>query len=188
MIEHFMEFKKLIDQNSIFWFCALLGTGMFIIQFLLSIFGSSDHGDLEGSEVDAAKIKGLSIQAITGFLMMFGWTALACHNQFHLPSAASLAIASTIGMATVVTNGFIFKIARKLHSSGSTFRLEATIGKEAVVYQRISKGGTGKISISLHDMTYEIDAASQNGEEIPSFASVRIIQKADDNTLIVIPK
>jgi hypothetical protein len=34
-------------------------------------------------------------------------------------------------------------------------------------------------------MTHEIDAASQNGEEIPSFASVRVIQKANDNTLIV---
>ena len=80
-----------------------------------------------------------------------------------------------------------FKGARKLHSPGAIFDLEKAIGKEATVYQRIPKSGTGKISVSMDKMLYEIDASSLNGDEIESFSQVLISKKIDDKTLAVTP-
>ena len=78
-----------------------------------------------------------------------------------------------------------FFIAKKLRSPGTVFRIEDAIGKEAMIYQRIPKGGSGKISVSLHHFTYELDAISFEQEDLPSFTFVQIIEKFDEKTVIV---
>ncbi len=185
MLENLHTFRDLLNQDSLYWFCALSGSGIFIILFLMSLFGGADYDHLEAGELDAVRVNWLSKQAISGFLMMFGWTSLTCQNQFHLPGSVTLAVAIAAGTVAVLVNGFLFKMTRKLHSSGTVFSLEDAIGKEAVVYQQIPKDGIGKISISLHHFTHEIDAISLNDEDIPSFSAVRVIKKASDNILVV---
>ena len=179
-------FQNQLDQDSLFWFSAIAGSGLFAIQFVLSLLGTSEGDDLgENGALDVAKIKWLSKQALTGFLMMFGWTALACKNEFGLALPLTVLISLLSGIATVFVTGFIFKGAKRLHSTGTVFDLDKSIGKEAVVYQRIPKIGTGKVSISIDRVLHEIDAVSLNGEEIDSFRSVLISKKIDDKTLAV---
>lgn len=186
MIENFSKFTNGINQSPFFWCCALLGTGMFILQFLLSFVGDTDNEALNGgTETDSINFKWVSKQAITGFLMMFGWSALTCQNQFNLSKSITLMISAAAGLVMVFVIGFIFRSAGKLHSSGNIFSLEEIVGKEAMVYQRIPKDGIGKISVSLHQMTHEVDAMSDNGEEFPSFITVRIVKKANSDTVIV---
>ncbi len=96
-------------------------------------------------------------------------------------------IALAAGGLSALVTAFIFKSAKKLHSSGTVFRLDEAIGLKAVVYQRIPKGGVGKISLSLHNLTYEVDAVSCAGEEIPSFTQVQILKKADEKTVVITP-
>jgi hypothetical protein len=81
----------------------------------------------------------------------------------------------------------ILKLAKKLSSSGSVYRIEEAIGKEGYVYLCIPKGGKGKISVSLQNFTHEIDAISHHAEDLPSFMRVKIIEKCDDTTVIVAP-
>lgn len=77
-------FSELIKSGSVFWFCALTGSGMFFIHFIINIFSGtnqdnfdvSNTADANSDSADARKFKWLSMQAITGFLMMFGWTAI----------------------------------------------------------------------------------------------------------------
>ena len=179
-------FQNLLEQDTIFWFSAIAGSGLFVLQFLLSLLGTSEGDDFgENGALDAAKIKWLSKQAFTGFLMMFGWTALACKNEFGLSLLLTVIFSFLAGLATVVITGYIFKGARRLQSSGTVFDLDKSIGKEALVYQRIPKQGAGKISISIDRVLHEVDAVSLNGEEIESFQSVLILKKIDNNTLAV---
>ena len=96
-----------------------------------------------------------------------------------------ISLAAGIFAALIIRS--IFKLAKRLRSSGSIYRIEDAIGKEAYVYQRIPKGGVGKISISLQHFTHEIDAISHHSEELPSFMRVKIIEKKDDNTVVVTP-
>ncbi len=181
--------QQLFEQDAIFWFCAIAGSGMFVIQFVLTLFGVSDGNETgESIEMEAAKIKWLSKQALTGFLMMFGWTALACKKEFAFSLAATACLSLLAGLATVAITGFIFKSAKRLHSSGTVFDLDKAIGKEATVYQRISKDGIGKISVSIDGHTHEVDAIAMDGEEIDSFLIVRILRKIDSKTLVVSTK
>lgn len=183
-------FNELIKSGSIFWFCALSGSGMLLIQFIINIFGVSDNDsfdDSSGDSSDAKKFKWLSIQAITGFLMMFGWTAITCQSEFELQNMATIAISFAAGILTAIIIRSIFNLAKRLKSPGSIYRIEEAIGKEAYVYQRIPKGGVGKISMTLQHFTHEIDAISHHTEELPSFMRVKIIEKSDNNTVIVTP-
>jgi hypothetical protein len=186
MLNYILNFFDLIPSETFFWFCALAGSGMFAIQFLLNLFGVADHDDLDAGDVgDEGKFKRLSMQAISGFLMMFGWTALTCQKEFGFQGLSTISISFAIGLLTIFITSSIFKIAKKLQSSGNVYNLDEAIGKEAFVYHRIPKGGVGKISISLQHLTYEIDAIANNQEELPSFTRVQVIKTKDGNTVVV---
>jgi hypothetical protein len=200
MIYYINYFNELIRSGSIFWFCALAGSGMFLIQFIINIFGMGDHDSFDASDIssdtnhdggqdsaDAKKFKWLSMQTITGFLMMFGWTAITCQNEFGLQDSITIGISLTSGIFAALIIRSIFKLAKKLRSSGSVYRIEDAIGKEGYVYQCIPKGGKGKISMSLQNFTHEIDAISHHYEDLPSFMRVKIIEKSDENTVVVAP-
>ena len=176
-----IEYLKEID-DSLFWFCALTGSGLFLIQFLLTLIG-----DLDNESHSINDFKWLSKQAITGFLMMFGWVGLTCKKEFECTNLTSSFIGFLCGIVAMVITGFIFKMAGHLKSSGTVFCIDDAIGKEATIYQQILKGEKGKISLSLNGFTHEIDAISLD-EEIPSFTPVHIINKVDDQTLIVARK
>jgi hypothetical protein len=158
-----------------------------VIQFLITLMGSDHDHDVDHGEFDTVKVGWLSKQALTGFLMLFGWVGLACLKEFQLSTPFSLMIAFAAGILDVVITAFIFKFAKRLESRGTVFNLEDAIGKEATVYHQIPQNGVGKISISLHHLTHEIDAIS-DGEEIASFEIVQVIKKADEKTVIVSKK
>lgn len=182
MSERFFEF---LQSGSPFWFCALAGTGMFIIQFLMNLFGGMDHDGFDSDSGDFRKFKWFSLQAITGFLMVFGWTAITCQVEYALQNIPTLGIAIVAGLIAAYMIRTLFKFAKKLESPGNMYRIEDAIGKEAYVYQSIPRNGTGKISLSLNNLTHEIDALSYNSQEIPSFNRVKIIEKKDDRTVVV---
>lgn len=156
---------------------------MFIIQFFLNFLGTGEHSDFD--EGDASHFKWLSKQTITGFLMFFGWTGITCQQEFKLQNSVTLLLSFLVGLLTIFLTGMIFKTARKLQSSGYVFNIEESIGKEASVYQQIPKDGIGKITISLQDCTFEINAISHNREQINSFTRVQVIKKIDDTTVVV---
>lgn len=200
MFENSEYFHELVRSGSIFWFCALVGTGMFLIQFVLNMSGVVDHegfdmGDASSQnihhlDVDPAEIrkfKWLSLQTITGFLMVFGWTAITCQSEFALEPATTIGVALLAGIVAAFVIRLIYRIAKKLMSSGDVFQIDETIGKEAYVYQRIPKYGVGKISMTLQNITHEIDAICRHPEELASFVRVKIIDKVDHKTVVVIP-
>lgn len=184
MFQDIMSLQKLLTGDSFYWCCALAGSGIFAIQFCLNLIG---FGDLEDTDDinDAGGFKWLSRQALTGFLMMFGWSALTCQKEFNLNGAPKIGIAILCGAIAVFATGFIFKIAKKLHSYGTVFKIEDTIGLEAVVYQRIPRDGVGKVSVYIENFIREIDACSNDQKEVPSFVRVKIINKVDDKTVVV---
>lgn len=178
MLEPILNYT--FEADSIFWFCALTGSGLFFIQFLLSMMGADSEESL-----DAGNFKWLTRQGMTGFLMMFGLSGLTALKEFGLSMQVTLAIACFFGLLALTTVGFIFKMAKKLHSTGTVFNVEDAVGKIATVYQRISQSRPGKISISLQGHTHEIDAITYECQEIVSFSSVLIIQKLDNKTVVV---
>jgi membrane protein implicated in regulation of membrane protease activity len=192
--------SELIKSGTLFWFCALAGSGMFLIQLIVNMFGmgngdSFDTSDISldtihdcaGNSADVARFKWLSFQTITGFLMMFGWMAITCQNQFGLQDSITIVVSLALGSFASLITLFVFKLAKKLKSSGSIYRIEDAIGKEGYVYQCIPKGGAGKVSLSLQNFTHEINAVSRCDKDLPSFTRVKIIEKINENTVVVSP-
>jgi uncharacterized membrane protein len=189
----------ILNKEMVFWFFALSGSAILIIQLILNIFGLTTHHDIShahdiddnqyisnGDETDSYNFKWLSKQAFSGFFTMFGWVGLSCLKEFQFSGFISIVIAFIAGILAMFITGFIFQMASKLHSSGTVFNIEDAIGKEAMVYQQILKNEKGKISLSLNNLTTEIDAKSLNEEDISSFTKVKIINKLDEHTVSVI--
>jgi hypothetical protein len=178
MLELIKTAGVFLDGESFYWFCALAGTGLFVIQLVMTFVG-----DGLGEDLDVGNVKWLSRQALTGFLMMFGWTALTCRKEFGLSFFYVLVFSFAMGLLAICVSGSIIRLARRLQSPGSVFNIHDIVGKEGVTYQRVPLDGIGKVSISVNDMTQEIDAIAK--EEIPSFTPVKIINVHDTKTVII---
>lgn len=174
-------FSEVVVKDWFFWFCALSGTILFLLQILFFHIGVDGHDDLD------AEFKWLSKQAIAGFLALFGWIGLTCTRQFGLGVYPTLGWAFGGGVIAFFVTGLIFKGAGKLKSSGSVFSIDDIVGKMGQIYQQIPVEGMGKISVILHDLTYEVDAISSHGELLQSFTEVQIIKKVDEKTVMVVP-
>jgi hypothetical protein len=171
--------------NTVFWFCASLGGALFLIQLLLMVIGL--EGDHTHSALEAGRFGWLLKQKLTGFLMMFGLSALACKYQFFLSNTLAYTIGIFSGSVAAFVIGWIFQIAARLQSSGATFHISQALEKDGIVYQRIPQNSVGKISISVYNLTYELDAVAEDSKEIPSFTSVRVIKIKDEKTVVVKP-
>jgi hypothetical protein len=172
-----------------FWICALAGTFFFILRVVaMLVGGSAEEGGMD--DVDAADsdiaFEFISINTLTSFFMMFGWMGLAFHKQFALSGTLSLVLAGISGGFCMFITMWLFKVAKKLASKGSNFLIEKTLGITATVYQKIPSNGRGKIQLSVGGgMTREIDAVSEKQEEIESFATVKVKNVVDRNTVSV---
>jgi hypothetical protein len=183
----FIKISKILSQDTLFWYATIIGSLSFVIQALLTLFGGSHDIEDHSIEADFSQLKLLSKQAITGFLMIFGLSGLACRKEFGLDIVPSIFLSILAGAVAVYLNALIFKGAKSLRSRGSVFKIEETIGKRATIYQKIPKNGVGKITISLNDLTHEIDAMSYEAKDLESFSSVEIIKKVDEKTVVVAP-
>ena len=128
--------KLAANSEFIFWFFAWAGTGMLIIQTVLSLVAADQDGD-DHTTFEDSKFKWMTKQALTGFIMLFGWVGLACIKQFNLTVLISIFIGAAAGLIASFLASFIFHLAKKAHSPGTVFNLDEAIGKEGVVYHRI---------------------------------------------------
>jgi hypothetical protein len=174
--------------ESFFWFCALLGSFLFIIKSLLLLSAVSiDFSEsLETDESDSF-FKIFSIHSFSGFLMIFGWTGLAFFKQFHFPRIHSFLLAFLLGCLMLLIVYYLFKGARQLISRGSLFSVDQTIGKTGIVYHRIPVDGIGKIQVVIDGFLHEIYATTYPGQEIPSFSQVHVLAVVDNSCVLVEP-
>ena len=183
MFELLYAIQLLSQSDTLFWFPALLGTGLFLIQLVFSFLGGGESED--GGFFEAGQFKWLTRQALTGFLMMFGWAGLTCRREFAIDGGFAVAIAFGAGLVAMLSSALLFRSLKKLRSPGAIFSLEEALGKEAMVYHRIPIRGMGKISLTLNGLTHELDAMSGNSEEeIDSFSQVKVIEVRDGSVVV----
>jgi hypothetical protein len=182
----------------VFWFCALTGTIVFLVRVGLMLMGISDMDGGDG--LDGAHASGhvhpashsdllfeiISVNSVTAFFMMFGWTGLTCYAQFSLGAVFSIAAALMAGVLCMLITAYLFRWASRLASAGGAFDIQKTIGCQAQVYQRIPADGRGKITIDMPDsLTHEVDAIAEDGKDIDSFKTVKVIRVVDQHTVAV---
>ena len=180
------------------WLCAFGGSLFFALRIMLMVVGGfaddfdgsmDDHGGFDSSAGDAhhseAAFKLISLNTISAFVMMFGWSGMSAHLQFHLSTFTAVFIALVVGVFSMLVTAWLYKMAMKLASPGANFNIHETVGLTGTVYQRIPATGRGKIQLPVNGLTRELHAISQEQKDLDSFTSIVVIDTIDNETVSV---
>lgn len=190
------------------FFALRIGISLIVGDLLDTDAGDADGGmDFDASaEVDAAPtaletldadldqaahadstsvFKLLSIQAITAFLMGFGWGGLMGVRTFDLSALQALGVGVLVGAGFVWLITWLLSVIYQLQSSGNVSIREA-VGRQAQVYVAVPAGkrGAGQIRVVLRDRQ-RVYTARTEGDAIARGTTVRVTGVAPDNTLVV---
>lgn len=174
------------------WFTipALIATGAFVIKLTLLLSGA-DHGgidlhadgDVPGHDTSAFKL--LSVQAMTGFLMGFGWGGFAALQGSRFGLLPSIGIGVGCGLGMMWLLAVVLRGMHEMESSGN-INVEDVVGREAVVEATVpaARGGSGRVKVVI-DERQRSYAAVTEGAELGRATRVRILAAEGDNTLSV---
>lgn len=139
--------------SNIFLIIAVVTTGIFVIQFILSIF----FGDIDADvDVDADISSMVSFKGLTHFGIGFGWYMYLIGNT----DIQSYAVAILIGLFFVFAVWFLYKKAYQLQQVNKTEKTEQLVGRECTIY---FKQGDGRytVQVSRDGAMREIDVISE---------------------------
>ena len=142
--------------SNIFLIIALITTGIFVIQFILSIF----FGDIDTEiDIDADISSVVSFKGRTHFGIGFGWYMyLAGHTD-----VANYIIGILIGLFFVLAVWFLYKKAYRLQQVNRSEKTDQLVGRESTIY---FKHGDGKYTVQMKrdGAIREIDVVSESGK------------------------
>lgn len=173
---------------------ALIGTAFFMIRVGLLLVGG--HGDLHadsgsdfdldhGDSSDAFKV--LSIQAISAFLMGFGWAGLGSYRGWGLPVILSVPVGLAGGGAMMWLLARMFRFIMGMQVSGTVDTAWA-LEEEGTVYTQIpaARAGRGEVRVVINERLRYLQAVT-DGDAIETATQVRITEINEDNSVTVVP-
>lgn len=191
---------------------ALASSLILVVQMLLSLLGAAHHGvdadvsgdvDLDGSwdvshELAADHDSGhalsgtgglayFSLNSITAFLCLFGWTGFAL-TRGGVWGFATLVVAMAAGSAALVSVAYMLRFFCRMSISGNVDIRDA-IGEVGTVYLVIPQGVnvSGAVNVTVGEALREFKAVAEDGSEIKTGTKVKITGALDPRTLIVRP-
>lgn len=178
---------------------ALSATIILLIFLILLLMGIGDESfDGSDSELDFdgydiyndeplsafAGLRILSVRGVLSFLSIGGWTAFTVEPS--LGVWWSLLIGVIAGVVAAYLLAIAFRLSLRLESSGN-INYEYAIGKTATVYIRVpkSKSGKGKVNLILQERLIEVDAVTEEDNDLLTNTIVEIVSLDDERTFIV---
>ena len=159
---------------------ALIGTGLFVLYFILLIIGGFADGVLEGAfnidiDMDAGfAFELLTLQGILSFIMMFGIFGLAV-NQANDNTLMAIGAGTAAGLVSMYIMGKVYHLFRGLESEGNVDHDNA-IGARGEVYMNIPANGTGQVQVTYQNALRTMSARSKDDTQaLPSGTLVRVV-------------
>ncbi len=172
--------------GKIYWLTAIISTTIFVIFFVLSLFGADADADVEIDGDVGGDFGGfiINIKSIMSFAMMFGWAGVISMN-FDLDTVFTLVVAIITGFVGLIAVAFLLFFLSKLSYSGN-MKKENAIGKTGTVVLRIppKRQGMGQIQIQIQGGLRTLEAMTEEEELLKSGTKVLVID-IQDNVLIV---
>lgn len=178
----------------LYFLCAVIGGVVFLLQFLLGLFGHSDAHSVDG-HIDAhpggdvghetTVFTGiLSFRAIVAGVTVFGLTGMLTLAKGMAPGLG-LAIAAASAFLAMLLVAFVMRSMLELQSEG-TARIENAVGRPGTVYLGIPAGrsGLGKVTVTLQNRTVEYQAMTA-GEALPTGTKVNVTKVIGADTIEV---
>lgn len=185
--------------EKILWPIAVPFTLLTILQVLMEIMGFGHDSDMNA---DASGIDGsvstdgnighegaggmhlFSVKGVIIFFCSFSWIGLAGYGA-GLGAFFSSLIGAVFGVGFMFLFAWIFYSLNKLTETGNV-QIKNALYQRADVYLKIPahRSGKGKVNTQVQEMLREFSALT-DGEEIPTGASVQIVDILDQETVLV---
>lgn len=168
------------------------GGFIWITRIILAFFGGDGDADvdldmdgtMDVGDASDTTFRLISLQGISGFLIMFGLTGMAILGVDRTKQLLSLMSATASGVAMMAIVASITTLMMRLQSSGN-IPLNSAVGAEGTVYLTIPAEGAGQAQINIGNRSRLYDASSANGAEIPTGAKVKVLRIVGGDTLVV---
>lgn len=183
-------FDALTLFEKIYWIVALIASVIFAILLILTIFGGDSDG--MGGDVDAdidadhgIGFQFLSFKNLVGFLTIFGWSGIACLDA-GLSGGITVIISVICGSIMMFAMASLFYYLGKLQSSG-TLVLENAVNQVGEVYLTVgaNRSKIGKVSVTVQGTLRELEAITEDDQDLVLGNVVRVKQITDNGILIV---
>lgn len=187
-------FRELDGPLQIFWGIALIFSVLFIIQFVVSLFGfdfdSDADVDVSSTDVDGgeysldADFALFSVRSIIAFFTFFGWTGVFLLNAGKSIGTV-VTLSSLSGLSAMLVVAYMLYLFSRLSENGNV-DLETLLFESGTVYLTIpeNRSGFGKINIRIGNSEKELRAVTE-GASIPNGKKVRVIEVMKENILLV---
>jgi hypothetical protein len=171
----------------ILWCIALLFSLLFFIQTIISLFIGGGDGDIDemGSDGHGDATQFFTIRNMIAFFTMFGWSGLAAYKS-GIPNAWVIVIAVASGVVMVSLLYFIMSKANRLRQSG-TLQTKNAVSKIGETYLRIpaKRNGIGKVQIHVQGRLMELEAMTDDAEDIATGKPIKVISTLNERILLV---
>ncbi|UMB53120.1 hypothetical protein MKD41_12340 [Lutibacter sp. A64] len=187
-MKEFFEGMSTLEQT--YWMVALIGSTIFLIIFILTFIGGGDS-DMEADADDFVADDGgvgfqfFTFKGLVGFFTIFGWTGIVCINE-GLSTIPTLIISSFAGLLMMVLTSLLFFWMHNLAESG-TLKIKNAVGVICEVYLPIgaNRSKMGKVQIKVQGSLRELEAITDNDEELKTGTMVKVIEIVSAEILLV---
>ena len=162
--------------STIFLIIALVTTGIFVIQFVLSIF----FGDIDADVDEDADISSVvSFKGLTHFGIGFGWYMYLAGNT----EIQSYVIGILVGLFFVLAVWFLYKKAYQLQQVNHSEQTDQLVGRECTIYFKQSDSKY-TVQTTRDGAMREVDVISESGKTYQT-GDRTIITSYKDGTLFI---
>ena len=170
-----------------YWGIAALASLFFLIIVITTFIGGDldgDPGDFD-TDIDGGAFQVFTFRNIVGFFTLFGWTGIACIRG-GLSTPAVIIISLVCGAAMMFAMAGLFYFVSKMVQSGS-LKMENAIGAVGEVYLKIGpkRSTIGKIQVKVQGNLRELEAITDEDEELVMGNVIKVVQVINDQLLLV---
>jgi len=187
-MKEFFEGMSTLEQT--YWIIALVGSVVFLIIFILTFIGGGDSdmdGDASDFEADDGGVgfQFFTFKNIVAFFTIFGWTGITCIDN-GLSTGLTLILSIIAGLLMMVLTTSLFFWMHKLAESG-TLKMKNAIGVIGEVYLPIGakRSKMGKVQIKVQGSLRELEAITDNEEELKTGTMVKVTKIVSAELLLV---
>ena len=193
--------NNLSDFQQIMFVLATTATLLLIIFLVLMIIGASGDSDFDGgvdSDLDVdgindepissfASLNLLSFRSFLAFFSIGGWVGFILDDVW--PLGATIPVAILAGFTAALCVALAFRAMKKLENDGNV-DYKNGIGKTAVIYLKIpaNRKGSGKINATIQEKYLEINAVTDDEQDILVGSQVKIVDVLNETTVVVSAK
>jgi hypothetical protein len=185
LIDLFKWWANLKGFELILWAIALFFSLLFLIQTVISLFtGGETDGDMD-ADGDGFGSSFFTVKNMIAFFTMFGWAGLAAYKG-GLNNGLTILVGLAAGVSMVLVMFLLMRQSAKLKHSG-TMEMKNALDKVGETYLRIpaKRKGIGKIQVQVQSRLMELDAMTDDEEDIATGRPIKVVSLLNNQILMV---